>query len=141
MRHFYLAFILTLSFVTASKAQEIYITFGSGGGFSGIANVYKIDSKGKVWKGNGTANIGYNECSKIKRKKAQEFIHRVAREVKAQGDSKYPGNIYYFFSVSENGKDERITWGDPAHPAPESVKKIYQEIIDATSSLKYKPVK
>jgi hypothetical protein len=140
MRNVFLAFSI-LFFTITSYAQESFVTAGSGGGFSGIANVYKISSDGKVWKGKGTANIEFTECSKIKKKKAQTYIERVAREVKALGESKHPGNMYYFLSVSENGNETRVTWGDPQQPAPESVKKTYQEIIDAISALKYKPVK
>ena len=137
-----LLFVLCVLFIGIKAfAQESFITAGSGGGFSGIVNVYKVSTDGKVWKGKGTADISYTECSKIKKKKARAFIVKASKEIRAAGDSKHPGNMYYFLSVSENGKDAKVTWGDPAQPAPEAVKKIYQEIIEAISSLKYKPVK
>jgi hypothetical protein len=141
MRNVFLATYFILFFAISSYAQVSFVTAGSGGGFSGIANVYKISSDGKVWKGKGTASIQYTECSKIKKKKAQVFIERISREVKALGESKHPGNMYYFLSVSENGNETRVTWGDTQQPVPESVKKTYQEVIDAVSTLKYKPVK
>jgi hypothetical protein len=141
MRSVFLTSYFILFFTISSFAQGAFITVGSGGGFSGIANVYKISSDGKVWKGKGTASIQYTECSKIKKKKAQLFIERVSQEVKALGELKHPGNMYYFLSVSENGNEKRITWGDPQLPVGESTKKIYQEVIDAISTLKYKPVK
>jgi hypothetical protein len=141
MRSIFLATYFILFFAVSSFAQESFITAGSGGGFSGIANVYKISSDGKVWKGKGTASIQYTECSKIKKKKAQVFIEGVSQEVKALGELKHPGNMYYFLSVSENGNEKRVTWGDPQQPVPESINKTYQEIINAISTLKYKPVK
>jgi hypothetical protein len=141
MKNGLLVVVCILFVGTTSYAQESYITAGNGGGFSGIINVYKLSPTGKVWRGKGTADIKYTECSKIKKKKAKAFVARASKEINATGDSKHPGNMYYFLSVSENGEDTKITWGDPAQPAPESVKKLYQEIVEAVSSLKYKPVK
>lgn len=141
MRNIFLAAFSLLFVTICSYAQESSVTAGSGGGFSGIANVYKITSDGKVWKGKGMASIDFTECSKIKKKKAQAYIERASREIKAVGESKNPGNMYSFLSVSENGNESKVTWGDPQQPVPESIKKTYQEIIEAVSSLKYKPVK
>jgi hypothetical protein len=139
MRH--TLFILFLFFVGSSCAQEKFILVGTGGGLTGSVTVYKITSKGKVFKGQGTTEIKYSERGKIKKALAKKFIQRVADQTTVTPAFNHPGNMYSFISKVEEGTEKKITWGDIGHPAPEQVSKLYQEIMASVGAIRYKPIK
>jgi hypothetical protein len=141
MKHFSLLIIIFLFSVIQGQAQKRTLTIGSGGGFSGAATIYKIAEDGKVWRGKGLGEIAFTECSKIKGKQARKFLNGTSTQVAGVAPMSYPGNMYYFISIIENGKENKITWGDTEHPAPEAVKNLYKDIQAAIVDLKYKPVK
>ena len=131
---------LFIFFSITVVAQEKFITVGSGGGFAGTATVYKITTDGKVFKGNGIADIKFTECGKIKKTKAKEFVSQVSQQVNAKTFS-HPGNLFYFISFTESNNERTITWGDADHPVQADVKKIYEEVLASVSIIRYKPIK
>jgi hypothetical protein len=138
----FLIFIFIFLFVsTAVSAQEKYIAIGSGGGVTGSATVFKITPDGKVYKGHGLGEIKYTECSKLKKSRTKKIFTKASQHVKAAGEFNHPGNMYYFVTLSEGNKPQRITWGDAGHPVNEDLKNLYTEIQTTVSALKYKPVK
>jgi hypothetical protein len=139
----HLPFLLFIFFFssTAVSAQEKYLAIGSGGGVTGSATVYKILPGGKVYKGNGLGEIKYTECSKIKKSRAKKIFSQASQLVKATEEFNHPGNMYYFVTLSEGDKPQRITWGETGHPVNEGLKNLYTEIQTTVSALKYKPVK
>ena len=128
-----------LSLITFASAQEKFVTVGSGGGFAGTATVYKVTPKGLVFKGNGIGDIKFDLCGKIKKARAKEIIARVNNHALA-GKFNHPGNLYYFITYSENGMEQTITWGDVNHPAPDEIKKLFEEINSSVSEIEYRPI-
>jgi hypothetical protein len=140
MKHTYVLVVLTLLLSIVSRAQDKFITMGSGGGFAGTATVYKITSKGKVFKGKGIGEITYSESAKIKRAKAKKYIREVSKQTQSNSPFSYPGNLYYFIKYVEGASEYIITWGDAQHPVPESIQKLYQEINASIGSARFKPI-
>ena len=132
--------VLALLLSIVSRAQDKFITVGSGGGFAGTATVYKITSKGKVFKGKGLGEIIYSESAKIKRAKAKKYIREVSKQTKSNSQFNHPGNLYYFIKYVEGVSEYIITWGDAQHPAPDYIQKLYQEINSTIGSAHFKPI-
>src|SRR6187549_2787804 len=97
--------VLALLLSIVSRAQDKFITVGSGGGFAGTATAYKITSKGKVFKGKGLGEITYTECAKIKRAKAKKYILQVSEQTQSNSQFNYPGNLYHFINYTENASE------------------------------------
>ena len=115
------------------------ILIGSGGGVTGMANVYRITPSGEVFRGKGIGDIKYTECAKIKRAKAKKMIAKVATVVSG-ANFDHPGNMYYFMTLQENDGEKKVTWGDTNNAVPDNIKTLYEEIQAAITGLRYKPI-
>jgi len=140
MKSFYTLFILAFLTTTVSLAQEKCVIVGSGGGIAGTATVYKITTAGKVLKGSGIEEIKYTESGKIKKGKAKKYIQMASEQTQLNSQFNHPGNLYYFIRYTEGTTDRKVTWGDPAHPIPESMQKLYQEINTALGAARFKSI-
>jgi hypothetical protein len=132
-------FFLLLSASYIASAQEDYILFGKGGGFTGEVSVYKISPKGNVYKGSGIAEIVYSGCSKIKKKEAREIFRNVDKILTMPFNQ--PGNMYYFIQRVKEGSEQKYTWGANDFKVTEDIKSLYQEAMQKFSSLTYKSLK
>jgi len=138
MKFFFISlFFITL--VSASHAQESYLLVSSGGGVAGTATVYKIGLDGKVLKGTGLGEINYSERSKLKKCSAKKYFKGAKSLMTSSPDFNHPGNLYSSISLYENGKESKITWGDPEHAVPEDAKKLYQKINTKLTGLTFTP--
>ena len=127
-------------FIAGARAQDTFVSLGSGGGFAGTATVYKLTPNGLVFKGSGIGDIKFDLCGKIKKGKAKKFIARVNDHARAVSQFNYPGNLYYFITYSEKETQQTITWGDADHPVPDEIKKLYEEIYASVSKIQYRPI-
>lgn len=127
------------SLITLASAQERFVTLGTGGGFAGTATIYKITPKGLVFKGSGIGDVEFGLCGKIKKAQARQFIARVNNHTRP-AKFNHPGNLYYFITYTEKGIEQTITWGDANYPAPDEIKKLYDEINSSVSEIKYRPI-
>lgn len=125
----------------SSRAQNDFITVGSGGGYTGAVTTYKITPQGKVFKGKGVGEIKFTECGKIKRSAAKKMFASISGLIPADNSFNHPGNLYYFLKYKQDAKEQTITWGDAAHPVPEGVKKLFDEIQASVNAIRYKPLK
>lgn len=135
-------FILsTLFFIVCSllQAQESYVVFGSGGGFTGIANVYKVDKNGNVLKGSARIDTNYTDAGKIKKSQAKKLFCKMNKV--ATTPFNHPGNMYYFISYFHNDKEIKYTWGENDFKVPEEIITLYRETVSKLSKLEYSPVK
>jgi len=122
-----------------ASAQSEYLVFGKGGGLSGAVTQYRIQSNGKVYKGNGMVDILYAQKGKIGKSDAK----KIYADLKNIPDTSFhhPGNVYYFIQLPGDTSDIRVTWGDPAYKVPGALGELYQSAMDKVASLKYKTVK
>ena len=123
----------------ASRAQpgDVLIT-GSGGGFTGMVNAYKIFADGKVYRGKGVTEIQYTECAGLRKAKARKLIRQAAQTLSHVGELNAPGNQYYFLTSLQQGKEIKVTWGAAGQPVPEALKKLYQEVQGLVAGLEYR---
>jgi hypothetical protein len=125
--------------IHASYAQEKYLLISSGGGVVGTATVYKIHPDGKVLKGKGLGEIKYTEAGKLKKCATKKYFKRAKAAVKSNPEFNHPGNMYSSIAVVEEGKENKITWGDADHAASEDIKKLYEKINTRLSRLTFTP--
>jgi hypothetical protein len=131
-------FLLTFFFlISITSAQDTFVSIGSGGGFTGTATVYKVTPKGLIFKGDGIGDIKFTLCGKIKKSRAKDIIARVTDQTRATTEFSHPGNIYYFIGYTENEKQRAITWGNPDHPVPDEIRKLYEDVHAIVSEIKY----
>jgi hypothetical protein len=131
-------FLLTFfSLISIASAQDTFVSIGSGGGFAGTATVYKVTPKGLIFKGDGIGDIKFTLCGKIKKSRAKSIIARVTEQTIAITDFSHPGNIYYFIGYTENEKQHAITWGNPDHPVPDEIRRLYEDVHALVKEVKY----
>jgi len=136
----FLPYLILLIFtLPEASAQSEYPIFGKGGGISGEVTQYRIEKKGKVYKGTGMADILYAQKGKIRKSDAK----KIYADLKVIPDTSFhhPGNIYYFIQVPGDTSDIRVTWGDPAYPAPEALIELYRSTLVKIAGLTFKNLK
>lgn len=135
-------FILLIIFIISANfsvaAQETYILFGKGGGFTGKTNVYKVFPNGKIQKGSGLLEIKYSQCSKIRKSAARKLFSGIDN-LKTEPFS-HPGNMYYFITVFDGAKETKYTWGANDFSAPEEILSIYNKADSLFVLANFKPI-
>lgn len=102
------------------------ITFGSGGGFSGIVTDYTLLSNGQLFKRSSTDNR-FVELKSIKKQAAKQAIKNYTFLGINEVVHDAPGNLYYFINYKDSDKVERkIVWGNKENPIDEKVKSYYK---------------
>lgn len=104
-----------------SKSEFQKISFGSGGGFTGAVTEYEIKSNG---------DIIFTESLKKEQKKIKTIDKAELETLQSKINQipeeyfkfNHPFNIYSFIETTKG----RITWGDPAFPAPDYIKELYE---------------
>ena len=130
-----LIFTALIALTQACSAQENYVVFGKGGGFTGEAIAYKLLQNGKVLKGSGLGEIKYTEYSKIKKSKARKIFAEV-NALLAEPFSQ-PGNMYYFITWHQEGNETSYSWGATGFEPPKEMRIIFQETFKNLSALSY----
>jgi len=120
---------LTLSCATQKNRPESVrgiteISFGKGGGFTGMTEEYLITGDAEVFKIENGERTKINEVTK-------PVIRDISKHIK---DLKYKdlimserGNVTYFIEVSANKYKNRVTWSDLTD-RPE-VKELYKTLV------------
>ncbi|MFK7810509.1 MAG: hypothetical protein AB8F74_22070 [Saprospiraceae bacterium] len=112
-------------YATPSESPDAQITFGSGGGISGLVNDYTLLENGQLFKRSSTDKI-FVALKKAKKDavsqafKNYNFLGLNTMEVNE------PGNMYYFIEhKSKEGETKRLTWGNGESPHEEKLKLYY----------------
>ncbi len=94
---------------SADQFPEKQLTFGSGGGFSGIESTYTLLENGQFWIQNGPGAPA-SPLPSIARSKAEQFF--IAAEEKLFGEVALNplGNTYRFVGYQTGSRHSRITW-------------------------------
>lgn len=101
------------------------ITFGSGGGFSGLVTDYTLLSNGQLFKRSSTDNI-FVELKKVKKDAAAQSFknYRFLGIDKLSSDA--PGNLYYFIQYKgKDNKEHKLVWSNGQSPTEEKLKLYY----------------
>jgi hypothetical protein len=125
--------------VLNAQSEESYITISKGGGFTGLATVYKLHMNGDLFKGQGLGDIRFTEKSKMKNRARKKFFQR-AEKISIEPFN-HPGNIYYAITYYSKGKAITITWGADGYTPKDDVKKLYDDLFVKIMTMKFSPTK
>lgn len=116
---------------TAANLPDEYLRFGDGGGFAGIETTYTLLENGQLFKAKskGTDTLELQSC---KPKLAKKLFERAEALGLKNMEFMYPSNIYSFIEIVEDGKTNRIAWGDREHPIDEKINAFYDELRKLT---------
>ncbi len=116
---------------TADNLPDEYLRFGNGGGFVGIETTYTLLENGQIFKSR-SKEPDTLEITGCKRKLAKKILD-VAETLGLETlDFMYPGNVYQFIEIQDDGKTNRIAWGDREHPVDEKISTFYAELQKLT---------
>lgn len=102
------------------------ITFGSGGGFTGVESSYTLLDNGQLFQ---LTKMGqeFNRLNKIDKNKVTQIFETCKlfklEEIKLNN----PGNMYHYLDISIEGKQNRIVWGNGS--VDEKIKVLHQILM------------
>ncbi len=92
-----------------NESGSDYISFGSGGGFTGKVNSYYLNKKGDIYVPNDTAFVKLASIP-------DEMVNQIFKNYTALGLDKMilndPGNKYYFIERNIDGQKQSLKWGN-----------------------------
>jgi hypothetical protein len=95
------------SFIAGARAQDTFVSLGSGGGFAGTATVYKVTPNGLVFKGSGVGDIKFDLCGKIKKGQAKKIIARVNDHARAVSQFNHPEIFITSLRIRKRKRNKR----------------------------------
>ena len=112
---------------TSANLPDEYLRFGDGGGFACIETSYTLLENGQFFKhkSKGTDTL---ELSSSKRKVAKKLFEKAESLGLEKLEFMYPSNIYTFIEIVDDGKTNRIAWGDREHLIDEKISAFYDEL-------------
>lgn len=128
----HLLLVLTLILVSCSSLKKTgsvdnfnAITFGSGGGFTGLTNTYILNSDGNVYK----MNAGQQDELKRINYKSLKGISKHLKNIDFQNiNSDTKGNMTYFIEVTTTDYQHKVTWSDEA--SDPVLKEFYAKLVE-----------
>lgn len=114
----YLAFAMVALFLfmqcktttyTPDNMPDQKLTFGNGGGISGIETTYTILENGQIFRQVGIGKT-LEEIEKISKRKAKKCFEGAEQLDKFATEDFQPGNTYFFVSHQKEDMIRRISW-------------------------------
>ena len=102
------------------------LRFGSGGGFTGAITEYVLLENGQIFI-RETLDGAYQPLGKINKGRAKTIYQSWENKDLTKKEFQHPGNMYYFVTMVNDGKEHRLTWGSHNHPAGDEIKAFYKE--------------
>ena len=110
---------------TPADFPEDQITFGSGGGFSGIVTDYTLLDNGQMFQRSSTDNL-FVELKSASKKATKQMFHNYKFLGIDTLTINAPGNFYYFIQYTgKDSKEDKLVWGADQTPTPENLKLYY----------------
>ncbi len=113
---------------TPDNLPDEYLRFGNGGGFTGIETTYTLLENGQVFK-SVSRQFETQELATCKRKKVKQLFDRAESLNLTQVKFMYPGNIYQFMEILDDGVSNRIAWGEKDNPVDDNIKLLHEELM------------
>ncbi len=113
---------------TLDKYEGPRLTFGTGGGFTGMVKEFSLLSNGQIF-------MKYNngdpvEQPKIKKKQAKKLF-KMAEELQLlEKTYNHPGNKYYFIEFHKDGKEAKSVWGNGKQFMNPKLHAFYKEFMN-----------
>ncbi len=122
---------------TPANLPEKQLLFGEGGGFTGDFTEYLLLENGQLFV-QKRFNGEQMEIASTKKSKAKAMFKQAAALLTDSAAINYPGNMYYFLQLKDNGSDVRLTWGAPGYEVNEPVKLLYDQLKTLTPAAESK---
>lgn len=114
----------------ADNFPDTYLSFGQGGGFTGMTTEYILLENGQLFKREARAGAGeYQELKSVDRSEARAMYKSWQQAEVFKEDFQHPGNLYHFISMKMADTTYRYTWGDQTYPADDRIKAFYQQLL------------
>ena len=108
-----------------AKYNDVEISFGNGGGFTGQEITYSLTSDGVLMMTDKLKNET-TEITKLKANKTLNLFDQLTEINIAGLDFNQPGNMYYFIKETNKSGTQKVVWGDGENTPPQAVKDYYQ---------------
>lgn len=102
----------------------IEITFGNGGGFTGLSNTYFLNNKGEVYE---LINEKPGKINEISKTEIHDVLGIIAKMGFQNTTFSEKGNMTYFIEIKTNDYTHKVTWADNSD-APE-IKNLYKTLV------------
>ncbi len=112
---------------TSSEIPEEKITFGSGGGFSGIYSEYVLLKNGQLFEKQQPGNKMI-ELESITKKQAKTLFEKCEALKLSTMDFKEPDNYSHYIEVTTTDHTNRVTWGKKEDPISGDIKEFFHEL-------------
>ena len=105
----------------AKKGVE-KISFGTGGGFTGIENTYVLDKDGSI------RDKDQNVVNELKKKEVLNIFEN-ANEL-ANLKFNQPENMYSFITIISESDTNRLVWGQETSPVPPKILTLHETLMN-----------
>jgi hypothetical protein len=129
----YLVFLLCFFSACKSKhyAQDnlpaTQLRWGKGGGFTGAVKTCILLENGQIFV-QKTNNAPLAELEKTRKKSAAALFEAAKKAGLTDLQFNHPGNTYQFIEWMQEGKSNRVIWGDAAQAAPPVLTDLYKQL-------------
>jgi hypothetical protein len=110
-----------------NELPSLQLRWGKGGGFTGIETTQVLLENGQVFQQKGV-NAALLELEKVKKKAAKPLFEAAQKAGLPNLAFNYPGNTYQFIEFRQDGKSNRVTWGDANTTADPRILDLYKQL-------------
>lgn len=114
---------------TAANLPADQLRWGNGGGFVGKETMYILLENGQLFKRDG-AQGELKELPSVKAKKAHALTESAEKLGLLNTQFAHPGNTYQFVEFEDDGKKNRISWGDAKYPVDGKIQELYGKLME-----------
>ncbi len=114
---------------TPTDYPKAMVTFGSGGGFTGITTEYTLLENGQLFRKSSNEKEHTAVKSVDKNKTAQIFENIKTLKI-ANMKFNHAGNMNTYLTTKFDGVENKINWGQPGPPPPKDAKLMYSILMN-----------
>jgi hypothetical protein len=112
------------------------LQFGSGGGISGMSNIYTLLENGQIFLESGMNAKTTKELTRFSKKEVKELFEQASKITWPEKDVSEPGDLYYQLAWNGAGKRHAVTWGNGKYNPPAEMLKLYNNLQSLINSSK-----
>ncbi|MBU6343064.1 MAG: hypothetical protein KGS48_16330 [Bacteroidetes bacterium] len=112
---------------TADHLPNTSLRWGKGGGIVGKESGYVLLENGQIFFSDGLQST-LSARKNIKARRADRLVDKAELAGLDTLQFKHPGNVYMYLELSDDGKTNRVVWGDGNHKVPVKIEALFQEL-------------
>ena len=120
---------------TPENLPDDRLLFGEGGGFAGLETTYLLLENGQIFRSDSKAPA-WVEMSQIRKKTANDLFESAESLGLLTLAFKHPGTVYQFIEFQDDGKTNRVTWGDKGQSVTPQIAVLYQQLMQTVQEKK-----